>query len=234
MARVLDKIVEEIQQIQAIARHNKDATRPRWPMIVLKSPKGWTGPKCVDGVPIEDTFRAHQVPLLIDARHPEHLAQLESWMRSYRPEEPFDEKGRLVAELAELAPQGDRRMGANPHGLSTEAFDALFTRDKPIIFAFHGYPSLVHQLTYRRTNHGNMHVRGYKEEGSITTTFDMTVLNDLDRFHLVIDTINRVPKTGDKGAELKQMLLDKLVEHKQYIDQEGEDIPEIRDWKWSV
>jgi len=136
MARVLDKIVEEIQQIQAIARHNKDATRPRWPMIVLKSPKGWTGPKCVDGVPIEDTFRAHQVPLLIDARHPEHLAQLESWMRSYRPEEPFDEKGRLVAELAELAPQGDRRMGANPHGLSTEAFDALFTRDKPIIFTF--------------------------------------------------------------------------------------------------
>ena len=540
MARVLDKVVEEIQQIQSIARHNKDATRPRWPMIVLKSPKGWTGPKCVDGVPVEDTFRAHQVPLLIDANHPEHLAQLETWMRSYRPEELFDEQGRLVAELAELAPQGDRRMGSNPHanggallrdldlpdyqkyavhvttpgsveaadthvlgeflrdvmdrnrdhrnfrifgpdetlsnrlnavfevtnrqwaasmqvndeflsrdgqvmemlsehqcegwlegylltgrhgifnsyeafihivdsmfnqhakwlkvtaeipwrrkiaslnyllashvwqqahngfthqdpgfidhvvnkkasivrvylppdancllsvwdhclrsrhyvnvviagkykapqwlsmqeaakhctagigkwdwassdgdaepdvvmaccgdvptletlaavsilrkhlpelkvrvvnvvdlmklqsasehphGLSTEAFDALFTRDKPIIFAFHGYPSLVHQLTYRRTNHGNMHVRGYKEEGTITTTFDMTVLNDLDRFHLVIDTIDRVPKMDDKGAQLKKKLLEKLVEHKQYIDQEGQDMPEIRDWKWSV
>ena len=121
----------------------------------------------------------------------------------------------------------------HPHGLSDAAFDSLFTKDKPIIFAFHGYPSLVHQLTYRRTNHGNLHVRGYKEEGTITTTFDMTVLNDLDRFHLVIDTINRLPQTGKKGARLKQQLTAKLQEHFVYIRKYGIDMPEIRDWKWS-
>ncbi len=104
---------------------------------------------------------------------------------------------------------------------------------KPIIFAFHGYPSLIHELTYRRTNHHNMHVRGYKEEGTITTTFDMTVLNDLDRFHLVMDTIDRVPKSRVEGAELKQKLIDKLVEHKKYIDREGQDMTEIRNWKWN-
>lgn len=120
----------------------------------------------------------------------------------------------------------------HPHGLSSDDFDKLFTRDKPIIFAFHGYPSLVHQLTYRRTNHGNLHVRGYKEEGTITTTFDMTVLNDLDRFHLVIDTIDRVPLTGEKGAALKQQLMQKLAEHKQYIGEKGLDMPEVRHWKW--
>ncbi len=539
MARTMTKAIEEIRQIQSKARENKDATRPQWPVIILNSPKGWTGPKTVDGVPNEGTFRAHQVPLSIDAAHPEHLEQLESWLRSYRPEELFDERGKLIDELAELAPRGNRRMGANPHanggallkdlvmpdfrnyavavsnpggaeaadthvlgeflrdvaklnrehhnfrifgpdetlsnrlnavfevtnrqwiaetrdndeflatdgqvmemlsehqcegwlegylltgrhglfnsyeafihivdsmfnqhakwlkitanipwrkkiaslnyllashvwqqahngfthqdpgfidhvvnkkasivrvylppdancllnvwdhclrsrhyvnvviagkykspqwlsmdaaekhcaagigkwhwassdgdgepdvvmaccgdvptletlaavsilrehlpelkvrvvnvvdlmklqsasehphGLSTEAFDALFTRDKPIIFAFHGYPSLVHQLTYRRTNHGNMHVRGYKEEGTITTTFDMTVLNDLDRFHLVMDTIDRVPQTGEKGAALKQRLIEKLAEHKRYIEKEGQDMPEIRNWKWT-
>ena len=540
MARVIGKVVEEIKDIQTNARDNNDAKRPHWPMIVLNSPKGWTGPKFVDGIQIEGTFRAHQIPLLIDDEHPGHLEQLESWMKSYRPEELFDEHGKLIDELAELAPQGERRMGANPHanggqllkdlimpdfrryavdvpvpgsveaadthvlgtffrdiaklnreqrnfrifgpdetlsnrlnavfevtnrqwdaraqdndeflsrdgqvmemlsehqcegwlegylltgrhgvfnsyeafihivdsmfnqhakwlkvtanipwrkkiaslnyllashvwqqahngfthqdpgfidhvvnkkasivrvylppdancllsvwdhclrsrhyvnvviagkykspqwlsmeeaekhcsagigkwhwasndgdaepdvvmaccgdvptletlaavsilrehlpelkvrvvnvvdlmklqsasehphGLSSDAFDALFTRDKPIIFAFHGYPSLVHQLTYRRTNHHNLHVRGYKEEGTITTTFDMTVLNDLDRFHLVMDTIDRLPQTGDKGAALKQRLVEKLSEHKQYIYQEGQDMPEIRNWKWSL
>ena len=540
MAGVIGKVVEEIKDIQTNARDNNDAKRPHWPMIVLNSPKGWTGPKFVDGIQIEGTFRAHQIPLLIDDEHPGHLEQLESWMKSYRPEELFDEHGKLIDELAELAPQGERRMGANPHanggqllkdlimpdfrryavdvpvpgsveaadthvlgtffrdiaklnreqrnfrifgpdetlsnrlnavfevtnrqwdaraqdndeflsrdgqimemlsehqcegwlegylltgrhgvfnsyeafihivdsmfnqhakwlkvtanipwrkkiaslnyllashvwqqahngfthqdpgfidhvvnkkasivrvylppdancllsvwdhclrsrhyvnvviagkyqspqwlsmeeaekhcsagigkwhwasndgdaepdvvmaccgdvptletlaavsilrehlpelrvrvvnvvdlmklqsasehphGLSSDAFDALFTRDKPIIFAFHGYPSLVHQLTYRRTNHHNLHVRGYKEEGTITTTFDMTVLNDLDRFHLVMDTIDRLPQTGDKGAALKQRLVEKLSEHKQYIYQEGQDMPEIRNWKWSL
>lgn len=538
MARVMDRVIEEIKDIQSNARDNDDATRPVWPMIVLNSPKGWTGPKFVDGQQIEGTFRAHQVPLQIDDEHPGHLKQLEEWMKSYRPEELFDESGRLIDELAALAPTGKRRMGANPnanggllledlhlpdfrqnainvtepgavkaadthvlgeyfrnvaklnregrnfrifgpdetlsnrlnavfevtnrqwdartqdndeflssdgqvmemlsehqcqgwlegylltgrhglfnsyeafihivdsmfnqhakwltvtanipwrkeiaslnyllsshvwqqahngfthqdpgfidhvvnkkasivrvylppdancllsvwdhclrsrdyvnvviaskykapqwlsieeaikhctagigkwdwasndgdaepdvvmaccgdvptletlaavsilrehlpeikvrvvnvvdlmklqsasehpHGLSDDCFDSLFTRDKPIIFAFHGYPSLVHQLTYRRTNHHNLHVRGYKEEGTITTTFDMTVLNDLDRFHLVIDTIDRLPHTGDKGIQLKQKLIDKLHEHFVYIRKHGLDMPEIRNWAW--
>jgi len=539
MATTLDAVMEEIKRIQHEARVNGNTMRPRWPMIVLKSPKGWTGPKWVDGLQIEGTFRAHQVPLSDPATHPEHLTLLEEWLRSYKPEELFDVRGRLMPELAELAPKGERRMGANPqangglllrdlimpdfrdyavdvpspgsvlaadahelgvffrdvmklnreqrnfrifgpdetlsnrltavfevterqwdartqdndeflardgrvmemlsehqcegwlegylltgrhglfncyeafihiidsmfnqhakwlkvtgglpwrapiaslnyllashvwqqmhngfthqdpgfidhvvnkkasivrvylppdancllsvwdhclrsrdyvnvviagkykapqwltmdaavkhctagigvwgwasneadsepdvvmaccgdvptletlaavsilhehlaelkvrvvnvvdlmklqpqsehpHGLSDHDFDALFTTDKPVIFAFHAYPSLIHQLTYRRTNHGNIHVRGYKEEGTITTPFDMTVLNDLDRFHLVMDTIDRVPKTGSKGQALKQQLQAKLIEHKQYINQHGQDLPEIRDWKWS-
>ncbi len=539
MAEVLETAIVEIRRIQGNARDNNDATRPRWPMIVLNSPKGWTGPKVVDGLRIEGTFRAHQVPLLVDSGHPEHLQQLESWMKSYRPEELFDENGRLRPELAELAPKGDRRMGANPHanggmllrdlimpdfrsyavhtetpgsveaadthvlgeflrdvaklnreqrnfrifgpdetlsnrlnavfevtdrqweartqendeflaadgqvmemlsehqcegwlegylltgrhglfncyeafihiidsmfnqhakwlkvtaqlpwrrkiaslnyllashvwqqahngfthqdpgfidnvvnkkasivrvylppdancllsvwdhclrsrdyvnvviagkyqapqwltmdaaiahctqgigvwhwagndqgmepdmvmaccgdvptletlaavsilrnylpnlkirvinvvdlmklqppiehphGLSDEDFDALFTKDKPIVFAFHGYPWLIHRLTYRRTNHENLHVRGYKEEGTITTTFDMTVLNDLDRFHLVLDVLHRLPQSG-AGVSLKRIIEDKLVAHKQYIKKYGQDMPEIRNWKWDL
>ena len=115
MAATLETAIEQIREIQTNARNNNDATRPRWPMIVLRSPKGWTGPKFVDGLKVEGTFRAHQVPLLVDPDHPEHVGQLESWMKSYKPEELFDQNGRLNAELAELAPKGDRRMGANPH-----------------------------------------------------------------------------------------------------------------------
>src|ERR1700683_5027242 len=115
MASTLEKAIEDIRNIQKIARNTNDAARPRWPMIVLRSPKGWTGPKIVDGLKIEGTFRAHQVPLLVDSGHPDHVKQLESWMKSYRPEELFDENGRLMPELAELAPQGDHRMGSNPH-----------------------------------------------------------------------------------------------------------------------
>lgn len=132
-----------------------------------------------------------------------------------------------VVDLMTLQPEKE-----HPHGLSNKDFDTLFTTDKPIIFAYHGYPYLIHRLSYRRTNHNNLHVRGYKEEGTTTTPFDMAVLNDLDRFHLVCDVIDRVPKLGSKAAYLKQLIRDKLIEHKQYITRYGEDMPEIRNWKW--
>jgi xylulose-5-phosphate/fructose-6-phosphate phosphoketolase len=122
--------------------------------------------------------------------------------------------------------------GEHPHGLSDRDFDSLFTEDKPVIFAFHGYPWLINRLTYRRTNHGNFHVRGYKEEGTTTTPFDMTVLNDLDRCHLVMDVIDRVPGLATKYAYVKQSMRDMLVDHKEYICEHGDDMPAIRDWKW--
>jgi xylulose-5-phosphate/fructose-6-phosphate phosphoketolase len=132
-----------------------------------------------------------------------------------------------VVDLMTLQPPGE-----HPHGLNDRDFDALFTRDKPIIFAYHGYPWLIHRLTYRRTNHDNLHVRGYKEEGTTTTPFDMVVRNDLDRFHLVGDVIDRVPKLAARAAYAKQKLRDKLIEHEEYIHAHGEDLPEIRDWRW--
>jgi len=132
-----------------------------------------------------------------------------------------------VVDLMKLQPDTE-----HPHGLSDMDFDMLFTRDKPVIFASHGYPWLIHRLTYRRTNHKNIHVRGYKEEGTITTAFDMTVLNDMDRFHLVQDVIDRLPHIGVKGAYLKQAMQDKLIEHKLYICKNGQDMPGIRSWKW--
>jgi xylulose-5-phosphate/fructose-6-phosphate phosphoketolase len=538
MAGTLDTIVEEIRSIQGAARSNGQTDLPVWPMVVLRTPKGWTGPKEVDGKPVEGTWRAHQVPVADMAKRPEHLRILEDWMKSYRAEELFDQSGKLIPELAELAPVGDRRMGANPHangglllhdlvmpdfrdyaidfekpgtkfaeatrtlghflrdimklnleqknfrvfgpdetasnrlealyeatdkewmqktldvdehlgrdgrvlemlsehmcqgwlegylltgrhgffscyeafvhivdsmfnqhakwlkvtrnipwrrpiaslnylltshvwrqdhngfthqdpgfidhvvnkkadivrvylppdtncllsvanhclrsrhyvnvivagkqpalqyldmdaaiehctsgigiwewasndkgtepdvvmacagdvptletlaavdllrqnfpdlkirvvnvvdlmtiqpssehphGLSDRDFDSLFTVDKPIIFAYHGYPWLIHRLTYRRNNHHNLHVRGYKEEGTTTTPFDMTVLNDLDRFHLAGDVVDRVPRLQSAGGHFKQMLRNRLVQHKQYIHQYGEDMPEIRNWTW--
>jgi len=120
----------------------------------------------------------------------------------------------------------------HPQGLPDREFDALFTTDKPIIFAYHGYPWLIHRLTYRRTNHKNLHVRGYKEEGTTTTPFDMAVLNDLDRFHLVSDVVDRVSKLEDSAAYIKQYVRDKLIEHREYITRYGQDMPEIREWKW--
>jgi xylulose-5-phosphate/fructose-6-phosphate phosphoketolase len=538
MAATLDVMLEEIAAIQRDARTNGYSERPRWPMLILRTPKGWTGPEVVDGLPVENTWRSHQVPLSKLGDNPEHLKMLEQWMLSYKPEELFDENGALIQELADLAPAGERRMGANPHangglllrdlrmpdfrdyavevknpgtesaesvrvmgrflrdilednkdqrnfrimgpdetasnrlgavyeasdkaftgeiydtdehlskdgrimevlsehqcqgwlegylltgrhglfscyeafihiidsmfnqhakwlkvtkdipwrrsiaslnylltshvwrqdhngfshqdpgfidhvvnkkaevirvylppdantllwvtdhclrsrnrvnvivagkqpqlqyldmsaaikhctagigiwewasndrndeadvvmacagdiptletlaavtllreffpelkirvvnvvnlmrlqpttehphGLSDKDFDSLFTDNKPIIFAYHGYPWLIHRLTYRRTNHENLHVRGYKEEGTTTTPFDMVVLNDLDRFHLVIDVIDRVPKLRYVGAHVKQIMRDKLIEHKEYIIEHGEDMPEIRDWAW--
>jgi xylulose-5-phosphate/fructose-6-phosphate phosphoketolase len=536
MAATLDAVISEIKSIQRETRAQGFKKRPRWPMIVLRTPKGWTGPKSVDGKQVEGTFRSHQVPMG-EMDKTEHIKILERWMKSYKPEELFDKTGRLKPELAELAPLGERRMGANPyanggillrdlrmpdfrdyavkvprpgaveseatrvqgqflrdvlklnahnfrifgpdettsnrwnaifevdqrcltaevfktddhvspdgrvmevlsehlcqgwlegylltgrhgffncyeafihivdsmfnqhakwlkttrhipwrrpiaslnyllsshvwrqdhngfshqdpgfidhvvnkkaevirvylppdantllsvtdhcmrsrnyvnvivagkqpapqwldmdaaikhctagigiwewasndkesepdivmaccgdvptletlaavdllrnyfpqlkirvinvvdlmrlqpasehpHGLSDKDFDTFFTRDKPIVFAFHGYPWLIHRLTYRRTNHDNLHVRGYKEEGTTTTPFDMVVLNDLDRFHLVMDVIDRVPQLGPSAAYVKQALFQKLVEHKHYIARYGEDMPEVREWKWA-
>jgi len=120
----------------------------------------------------------------------------------------------------------------HPHGLSDFDFDELFTTDKPVIFAFHGYPWLIHRLTYRRKGHSNIHVRGYKEEGTTTTPFDMVVLNEMDRFHLVGDVIDRVPKLRSRAAYVKQALRDKLLDHKYYIREHGDDMPEINDWRW--
>ena len=132
-----------------------------------------------------------------------------------------------VVDLMTLQPQEE-----HPHGLSNKEFDSLFTTNTPIMFAYHGYPWLIHRLTYRRTNHGNLHVRGYKEEGTTTTPFDMTVRNDMSRFQLVMDVIDRVPKLGPRAAYLRQLMRDKLTDHRLHIAAAGEDLPEVRDWRW--
>ena len=132
-----------------------------------------------------------------------------------------------VVDLMRLQPESE-----HPHGLSDVDFDALFTTDRPIIFAFHGYPWLIHRLTYRRHNHGNLHVRGYKEEGTTTTPFDMTVRNDLDRFRRVLDVVHRVPKLSPRAVEITRQMEAKLAEHRAYICEHGEDMPEVRDWRW--
>jgi xylulose-5-phosphate/fructose-6-phosphate phosphoketolase len=538
MAHTMDMILEEIRKIQHEARSGGAAEMPAWPMIILRTPKGWTGPKVVDGKPVEDTWRAHQVPLTGFAKHTDHVKLLEDLMKSDKPEELFDQTGKFGSEIAELAPAGNRRMGANlhangglllrdlsmpdfrdyafkvtkpgtafaestralgqllrdvmrlnaanknfrvfgpdetasnrldalfettdkvfmepmlktdehlsregrvmevlsehlcqgwlegylltgrhglfscyeafihiidsmfnqhakwlkvtrtipwrrpiaslnylltshvwrqdhngfshqdpgfidhvvnkkadivrvylppdtntllsvadhclrsrnyvnvivagkqpalqyldmksaiehcsaglgiwewastdkaiqpdvvmacagdiptletlaavdllrknfldikirvvnvidlmtmqtstehPHGLADREFDSIFTTDKPVIFAFHGYPTLIHRLTYKRTNHANFHVHGYQEEGTTTTPFDMTVLNQLDRFHLAGDVVDRVTRLQPVNAHFKQMLRNRLVEHNQYIREFGDDLPEIRDWKW--
>jgi len=538
MAATLDAVIEEIRAIQREARSKRSSGLPVWPMIVLRTPKGWTGPKFVDGKPVEGTWRAHQVPVADLDTKPEHLAVLEDWMKSYRPEELFDDNGKLIEELSELAPNGERRMGSNPHangglllkdllvpdfreyavsvpkpgtktaestkvlgtflrdvmklnlehanfrvfgpdetasnrldavyettdkvwmepvlpvdehlspegrvmevlsehmcqgwlegylltgrhgffscyegfihivdsmfnqhakwlkttrdipwrrpiaslnylltshvwrqdhngfthqdpgfidfvmnkkaditrvylppdantllsvadhclrsrhyvnvivagkqpelqwldmdaaiahcttgigiwswastdeasepdvvmacagdvptletlaavdllrqhfpdlkirvvnvvdlmtlqpqsehphGLSDSEFDSMFTTDKPVIFAYHGYPWLIHRLCYRRHGHDNFHVRGYKEEGTTTTPFDMTVMNDLDRFHLAGDAVDRVPKLQRVGAHFQQFLRNRLAEHKRYTREHGDDMPEVKNWKW--
>jgi xylulose-5-phosphate/fructose-6-phosphate phosphoketolase len=133
-----------------------------------------------------------------------------------------------VVDLMRLQPERE-----HPHGMSDGEFDALFTTDRPVIFAYHGYPLLIHRLTYRRTNHRNLHVRGYKEEGTTTTPFDMVVMNDMDRFHLVIDVIDRVPGLGPRAARVRQLMQDKRAEHRAWTREYGEDLPEVRSWTWS-
>jgi xylulose-5-phosphate/fructose-6-phosphate phosphoketolase len=140
-----------------------------------------------------------------------------------------DLKVRVVNVVDLMALQPERE---HPHGLSDMEFDAIFTVDRPIIFAFHGYPALIHQLTYRRTNHANLHVRGYKEEGTTTTPFDMVMLNDLDRFHLVMDVIDRVPGLGERAAHLRQEMVDERLRHRAYTREVGDDMPDVRDWVW--
>ncbi|MCU0286672.1 MAG: phosphoketolase, partial [Acidobacteria bacterium] len=134
-----------------------------------------------------------------------------------------------VVDLMTIQPQSE-----HPHGISDKEFDLLFTKDKPIIFAYHGYPKLIHELTYRRHNHSQLHVRGYKEEGTTTTPFDMVVMNDLDRYHLASDAVDRIPGLETKAAYFKQYIRDKLLDHKNYIFKYGEDMPEIRDWQWNA
>jgi xylulose-5-phosphate/fructose-6-phosphate phosphoketolase len=150
-----------------------------------------------------------------------------SILRAYLPELKI--RVINVVDLMKLQPATE-----HPHGLTDVEFDTLFTKNKPIIFAYHGYPWLIHRLTYRRTNHGNIHVRGYKEEGTITTPFDMAVLNDLDRFHLAGDAVNRLPQAGGRAADLKRYLTEQLNEHQRYIREHGEDMPSVRDWRWST
>ena len=132
-----------------------------------------------------------------------------------------------VVDLMRLQPDSE-----HPHGLSDAEFDALFTTGRPVVFAYHGYPWLIHRLTYRRTNHDNIHVRGYKEEGTTTTPFDMVMLNDIDRFHLVIDVIDRVPGLGPRAAHVRQHMAEERLRHRAYTREVGDDMPDVRDWSW--
>ena len=360
MAATLEHCVLEIRKIQEEARSTGRAFRPRWPMIILRSPKGWTAPREVDGHYLEGFWRAHQVPLPDIATNPSQLQVLEKWMRSYKPEELFDANGSLLPELKAMAPKGLRRMSANPvanggvlrkplvyarfsrnppsrsrsparrwretspssaiscarscgrtckisaysgptrrsptgcrpstrsprkhgwrsifrrmptaaisrrtaaswrcsasilpdvkvrfvnvvdlaklvpntehaHGLTDRDFEALFTPDKPVVFNFHGYPWLIHRLTYRRPAQHNIHVRGYKEHGNINTPLELAIRNQTDRFSLAIDAIDRMPRFRATGSSAREALLNQQIACRNHAYEFGIDPPEITNWQW--
>ncbi len=229
-AAVLDTVVAEITRIQQQARAHGDPARPLWPMIVLRTPKGWTGPSVVDGAQVEGTWRSHQVPVSQIHDNPEHLAELETLAAVDILRRNFPDLKVRVVNVVDLMCLQDE--GEHPHGISNARFDALFTSDRPVIFAYHGYPWLIHRLTYKRTNHNNVHVRGYIEEGTTTTPFDMAMMNNLDRFHLVIDVIDRVRSLGARAAHVRQDMVDARIAARAYTRDFGTDIPEISDWAW--
>lgn len=346
MAETLERCYIDIKAIQESARQNGKTVRPSWPMIILRSPKGWTGPKKVDGYQVEGTWRAHQVPLTGVRENPAHLAQLEAWLRSYRPDTLFDESGKFAASLKDLAPLGDRRMSANPHAnggrlrrpldlpdfrnyavkvelpgrsrfgntrklgeflrdilsgnpgnfrvfgpdeTSSNKLDAVYAASKKtwmadflpadadggelaqdgrvmellseptlegwlagcLLAGRHGFLStyeafvrvidfmfnqhakwLIHRLSYRRTNHDNLHVRGYKEKGSINTPLELAIRNEVDRFSLAIDVIDRVPRLKVAGAHVKALLEDRKLDCLAYAHAEGVDRAEAQNWTW--
>jgi len=340
MAATLDRAAGDIRAAQRAARDTGNASRPRWPMIVLRSPKGWTGPAEINGHKVEGSWRSHQVPFADVRDNPTNLALLEGWMRSYRPEALFDEAGVLLPELKALAPRGARRMSANPHanggllrkalalpdfreyGLDVPArgsiqhentrplgeylrdvmarnmtsfrvfgpdetasnrLQAIYGATKKAWMAdmlpedadggarsgrpghgdavgahlgrlagglppdrtprllphlrglrprFHGYPWLIHKLTYRFKGHDHLHVRGYKEKGNINTPLELAMLNETSRFHLVIDVIERVPSLQTRAAHLKEEMKKAVLDNMRYAHEHGTDRPEIANWTW--
>jgi phosphoketolase len=257
----MDQAIGEIREIWSDARTKGGQGRPAWPMIVLRTPKGWTCPQEIDGKKSEDYWRSHQVPMG-DMDKAGHVAILEAWMKSYRPEELFD-ADKLSPDIAALAPKGTRRMSANPHANGEALLEDLRMPDYRQYAVGVASPGAVNAESTREmgkflrdvmrmnlasknfrvfspdennsnrwTNHKNLHVRGYKEEGTTTTPFDMCVLNDMDRYRLVMDVIDRVPGLVDRSAGVRRAMADKRAEHKRYVAQHGEDMPETAGWAW--
>lgn len=255
-AQTLETCYEQIRLCQEEARRKGVTQSPRWPVLVLRTPKGWTGPEKVDGVQIEGTFRAHQVPVADVKENPEHLRILEQWLQSYQPRELFDEHGRLLPELAALAPRGKRRMGhhlpelkvrvvnvvdlmklypqyLHPHGIDDASFVEYFTQDRPVVFAFHGYARAIHEVVHGRPHTPRFHVRGFMEEGTTTTPFDMVVRNGMSRYHLCIEAMRRATRLRELTPPLIAECNDMLARHNAYVLNTLEDLPEVRDWAWT-
>ncbi|MBV9643576.1 MAG: hypothetical protein JO334_08385 [Verrucomicrobia bacterium] len=258
MAVGMDWALEQIREIQRSARSGKPVAQPRWPMLLLRSRKGWTGVQELEGKPVEGSFRAHQVPVSDVKKNPDHLRLVEDWLRSYRPEELFDENGEPCADILACCPQGERRMGCNPlrlrvvnvtdlfiletesdhpHGLDAVLFDALFTSKAPVIVNFHGYPSAVKQLLYGRNVSARFLINGYREEGNTTTPFDMLVRNGASRYHLVIQAIRATaphnPRVAIRASERVLFYEYLLRDFSREIRETGRDPEAIRAWQWN-